>query len=119
MRSWLRWQDWLAALLGVVVALSPLFTVPTAPATAALVVLGVLLVASAVWSLAEPGSRISEWVHMALGVLLVFAPFLLGYTDQPWAAWTSWIAGVVAIGLGAGALPSAGITHGPRGLSMR
>lgn len=116
MRSWLRWQDW---LVGVVVAVSPLFTVPSAPATAALVVLGVLLVASAVWSLVKPGSRISEWAHMLLGVLLVFAPVVLGYTGQPWATWTSWVAGVVAIGLGAGALPSASSTHGPRGISVR
>lgn len=107
MRRWQRWQDWLVAVVGAVVVLSPLFTVPSRDATASLIVLGMLLLASAVWSLTKPGSRVSEWVHMLLGALLVFAPWVVGYSGEPWAAWTSWIAGAVAIILGAAALPSA------------
>ncbi|MEV5540119.1 PhoU domain-containing protein [Saccharopolyspora shandongensis] len=46
-----------------------------------------------------------------LGALLVFAPWAVGYSEKLWPAWPSWIAGAVAIILGAAELPSATMTY--------
>jgi len=114
-RTWHRWQDWAALVIGVLTALSPL--VVTAETTAAwtLVVLGVLIAASGLWSLAVPGSVASEYIHVVLGVLLFVSPWVLAYSDLAGASWTSWVAGVLAAAVGLAALPAANAEH--RGLA--
>ncbi|MGR6920426.1 SPW repeat protein [[Actinomadura] parvosata] len=100
-RKWVRWQDWLAFVVGVVTALTPLwFTPDTAGGTWSLVILGALLAIGALWSLGVPGALMSEWTHVVLGVLLIVAPWVFGFQDQMGAAWTAWIAGVLAVAAG-------------------
>ena len=41
-----------------------------------------------------------NWVTTILGVALVLAPFVFGYSGTPWALWTSLILGVVVAVLG-------------------
>ena len=97
-RKWYRWQDWVALVAGVLVALTPLWSDPgTAGGTAAMVVLGVLLAVGALWSLAVPDALLSEWTHVVLGVLLFVSPWVFSYHDVATAAWTSWIAAIVAV----------------------
>ncbi|XVQ08144.1 SPW repeat domain-containing protein [Spirillospora sp. CA-255316] len=97
-RKWYRWQDWVALVAGVLVALTPLWSNPdTTGGTTAMVVLGVLLAVGALWSLAVPGALMSEWTHVVLGVLLFVSPWVFAYHDVAVAAWTSWIAGVVVV----------------------
>ncbi|OLL73255.1 hypothetical protein Ae168Ps1_1639c [Pseudonocardia sp. Ae168_Ps1] len=79
-----------------------------------LVVLGVVLAATSLWSLAVPGSVTSEWVHGVLGVLLFVAPWAMGYSALTGASWTSWVAGVLTVAVAASALPAA--TAEPRGI---
>lgn len=110
-RSWQRWQDWAALVIGVLTALSPLVTTTDAAAAWTLVVLGVLLAATAVWSLAAPGSVASEYVHGGLGVLLFIAPWVMGYSGLAGASWTSWVAGALAVIVAATALPAANAAH--------
>ena len=109
--TWRRWQDWAALVIGVLVALSPVVVTTSAAAVWSLVVLGVVLALTGLWSLAAPGSVASEYVHIALGVLLFVAPWVLGYYTLGGAAWTSWIGGVLAVVVGAAALPSANKEH--------
>lgn len=109
-RPWSRWQDWAAVVLGVYLGLATLWTSTTGGSASALVVLGVLLLISGLWSLAAPASMTSEYVHIALGVLLFLAPWALGFADLG-GSWTAWIAGVVAVVLGLAALPEASAAH--------
>ncbi|ANY05451.1 SPW repeat domain-containing protein [Pseudonocardia sp. HH130630-07] len=114
-RSWQRWQDWAALVIGVLTALSPLVTTTNAAAAWTMVVLGVVLAATSLWSLGVPGSVASEWVHGVLGVLLFLAPWVMGYSALTGASWTSWVAGVLAVVVAASALPAATAEH--RGLA--
>ncbi|GDY32415.1 hypothetical protein GTS_40480 [Gandjariella thermophila] len=76
-----------------------------------MIVLGVLLAASGLWSLAMPGSVTSEGVHMVLGVLMFISPWVMGYSSMQGASWTSWVIGVLAVIAGAAALPAANTAH--------
>lgn len=110
-KQWMRWQDWGAVVLGVVAGLSVLFVDTSNAAKWTLVVFGVLLLASGLWSLAMPGSVASEYVHIALGALLFISPWVLDYYDLRWAAWTSWVVGVLAVVIGVVAIPVATTAH--------
>lgn len=110
-RSWHRWQDWTALVIGVLTALSPIMVNTDTTALWPLIVFGVLVAATALWSLARPGSVASEYVHAVLGVLLFISPWVLAYSDLTGASWTSWIAGVLTVAVGLGALPAASAEH--------
>ena len=73
--------------------------------------LGVVLALTGLWSPAAPGSVASEYVHVVLGVLLFIAPWVLGYSALAGASWTSWIGGILAVVVGAVAIPSANEQH--------
>jgi hypothetical protein len=105
--SWTRWQDWGAVVIGLLTALSPLVTANDTASLWTRVVFGVLLAAAGLWSLSQPESVASEYVHIALGVLLFLAPWVMRYSNLTWAAWTSWVAGVLAVAVGVAALPAA------------
>lgn len=112
-KAWSRWQDWAVVVMGVVVVLSPMWVDTTERSMWTMILLGALLGISALWSLAQPGSVASEYVHIGLGALLFLAPWVMGYSaDMMGAAWTSWIVGVLAILAGAAALPAANTAHG-------
>jgi len=110
-KAWTRWQDWAALVIGVLSALSPLVVATSSGAVWALVVLGVLVAVAALWSLASPGSVASEYAHIVFGVLLFISPWVLTYSDLAGASWTSWIAGVLAVIVGATAVPAATAQH--------
>lgn len=113
-KAWHRWQDWAALVIGVLTALSPIVVATNVAAIWTLIVFGVLIALAGLWSLAAPGSVASEYVHVVLGVLLFIAPWVLGYAAFGGASWTSWIAGVLAVVVGAVAVPEATTEH--RGL---
>ncbi|WP_181784418.1 SPW repeat domain-containing protein [Pseudonocardia pini] len=110
-KVWTRWQDWAALVIGVLVALSPIVVATDSAAVWTLVVLGVVLALTALWSLGQPGSVASEYVHGVLGVLLFIAPWVMSYSDLSGASWTSWIGGVLAVVVAATALPAATTAH--------
>ena len=114
-RTWQRWQDWAALVIGALTALSPIVVATDGAAMWSLIVFGVLIAAGALWSLAQPGSVASEYVHAVLGVLLFISPWVFGYADLAGASWISWVAGVLTVAVGLAALPSANAEH--RGLA--
>jgi len=113
MNKWTRWQDWVAVAAGLYVALSTIWTAHTGASVPLMLVLGVLLIAAGVWSLAMPGLVAMEWIHVALGVLLFISPWVGNYASSAGAAWTSWIAGIVAIVVGLLAVQPAMRMHHP------
>jgi uncharacterized membrane protein HdeD (DUF308 family) len=114
-RTWRRWQDWAAVVIGVLTALSPIVVATDTAALWTLVVFGVLIAAAGLWSLGAPGSVASEYVHVVLGVLLFISPWVFAYSDLTGAAWTSWVAAVLTVAVGLAAVPSANAEH--RGLA--
>jgi hypothetical protein len=114
-KRWMRWQDWAAVALGVIAALSVFWLETSRAAMWSLLVFGVLLIVSGLWSLAMPGSVASEYVHIGLGVLLFISPWVLDYLTYPAAAWTSWVIGVLAVAVGAAAI--AVVTTAHRGMA--
>jgi hypothetical protein len=110
-RTWHRWQDWTALVIGVLTFLSPIVVATDTAALWSLIVFGVLIAATSLWSLAQPGSVASEYVHAVLGVLLFISPWVFGYSDMSGAAWTSWVAGVLTAAVGLAAVPAAQADH--------
>lgn len=114
MNKWTRWQDWVAVAVGLYVALSTIWTPQMGASMPIMIVLGVLLVAAGVWSLAMPGLVSMEWIHVALGALLIISPWVGNYSTSAGAAWTSWIAGAIALAAGLLAVQPAMRMHHPQ-----
>jgi uncharacterized membrane protein HdeD (DUF308 family) len=113
MRPWTRLQDWATLIAGLFAALSPIWVSTTGERDAfwALIVLGALLAIAALVSLALPGVVATEWLTVLFGVLLFVAPWVLTYTERVGASWTSWVVGVIAVALGASAVPASNRVH--------
>lgn len=97
MKKWTRWQDWVTVVAGLYAALSVIWTTAAGSSAALMVVFGALLIVSGVINLAMPGTPVMEWVQAAFGALLFLSPWLGSYSMQAGVAWTSWIAGLVAL----------------------
>ncbi|MGO4385231.1 SPW repeat protein [Specibacter sp. RAF43] len=97
MKRWNRWQDYVAIIAGLYAALSTLWTTQQTSSMVMMIGCGVLLIAAGAWNLSRPGTPVAEWVQMILGALLFISPWVAGYTGHTGAAWTSWIAGAVAL----------------------
>jgi uncharacterized membrane protein HdeD (DUF308 family) len=107
MRKWTRWTDWTNVVLGAYLMLIPLFTGNTASSSTIWVaeLLGAAIVLVGLWALAMPESTAPEWTNALLGVLLVAAPFVFGYTDLVGASWNAYIVGVAVVIVALCALP--------------
>jgi apolipoprotein N-acyltransferase len=99
MKKWTRWEDWVAVVAGLAVALSTMFLPPMGASVAIMVTLGVLLIVSGLVNLAWPGLVAMEYVQGVLGVLLIISPWVGGYAEAMTfgPAWMSWICGVVVV----------------------
>jgi hypothetical protein len=100
MQRWTRWQDWVALVAGAYAALSPLWTETEDKATWTMVVLGVVIAAVSLWSLAMPADRISEYGLVLLGVLLVASPWVMGFEDLNALCITAVVTGAVTAIMG-------------------
>jgi ABC-type molybdate transport system permease subunit len=106
MQAWKRWQDWVTLVVGVALVVAALvWAGARAPAMTTVLVLAVVLVAASLVALARPEMMADRWIVAAIGVLLVLAPWVMGYADIMELAWTSWIGGVVTVVIEAMSLP--------------
>ncbi|GIH72880.1 SPW repeat domain-containing protein [Sphaerimonospora thailandensis] len=64
-----------------------------------LLLLGALLVVSALWAILGAGGA-SSWVTAAFGALLFVSPWAFGFDGDAAAAWTAWLAGGVTVVVG-------------------
>jgi len=100
--TWKHWQDWLTVVIGVLLFIAPFAFGATAnqPAAWTAYAGGVLLAVVGLWNLSSPTRRITEWAEVVVGVLLFVALWVFGFTDLTQMAWSTWIAGILAVVLG-------------------
>lgn len=110
-RAWTRPHDWAEVVLGVVAALSFLWVDTDSKTMWTMVVLGGLIALDGLLSLAMPGLVYGEGLQIVLGVLLVIAPWVMGYTGLTAASLSSWILGALTLIVGGAALPVANSAH--------
>jgi hypothetical protein len=96
MKKWTRWQDWVALAAGLFAALSTLFMPQVGASMALMLIFGALLVITALVNLAMPGMPAMEWAQVVVAALLFLSPWFGAYVASTGAAWTSWIAGLIA-----------------------
>jgi hypothetical protein len=109
--AWMRWQDWAAVVIGVVVALSPIWMDTNSAARWSMIVLGVLVAVAGLANMMSPGTEIVVWAMGVLGVLMFIAPWVTGYSGMAGAAWTSWVGGVLTVLTAMAALPEGSPMH--------
>jgi hypothetical protein len=111
MKTWGRWQDMVATVVGGYAVLSPIWTPHNGAAMSAALVFGLLLLLASGWSLGQPGAVAAEYTHAGLGVLMFVSPWVLGYSGMVGAAWTAWVLGVLAAAVGLWAVPESSRAH--------
>lgn len=75
-----RWQDWVNLILGVWLFIAPFFGIGAVYSAAAVngYIFGAIIVAFSLYAL-YTGHVWEEWINMAIGIWLVFAPLALGF----------------------------------------
>lgn len=111
MRTWTRWQDWVALVAGVYAFLSPIWTNTITRATWTMVVLGIITALVALWSLAAPGVVASQGLIALLGVLFFISPWVMSFHSVSGIAWTAWVVGVITFVVGLLAVPGSQRAH--------
>lgn len=90
------WQDWVNVVLGVWLFIAPFFGIgagdPAAVWNSYIMGLAVALIALA--AVSEP-RKWEEWTNLIIGVWLIIAPFVLGFTEQQGATWNQIIVGIL------------------------
>lgn len=100
-----RWQDWTNLMFGAWLFLSPWLLQYTTLGAASWnsFVFGVSIVVFAAWALFAP--RVwEEWTNLILGLWLIIAPWVLGFSAQKLATWNLMVVGVVVAVLSGAAL---------------
>jgi len=95
-----HWQDSANALLGVWLLLSPWVSRFSGDITATVnsVVVGVALLAAALGAMLMPRAW-EEWTEAVLGLWLIVAPWVLGYSGLANALYASVVIGIVVLAL--------------------
>ena len=110
MKKWYRWQDYATVAAGLFTAIAVLWTRQQNMSTTFMLLFGGLLIISGIINLAMPGTPVVEYAQAVLAALLILSPWLGSYTGATGAAWTSWIAGAVALAVEPVAMPSSTMT---------
>ncbi|MFJ2621602.1 SPW repeat protein [Glutamicibacter sp. NPDC087344] len=107
MKKWTRWQDWVGVAAGLYAAIASIWLAGTTRSMTLMMVFGLLMVATAVLSVAMPRLVSMEWALAAAGALLFVSPWIGQYTGYAMSTWVSWICGAVGIAAGLMALAPA------------
>ena len=102
-----RWQDWINLIFGAWLFFSPwlLKYVTLGAASWNSFVFGIAIVVFAVWALFAPKVW-EEWTNLILGLWLIIAPWVLGFSAHALATWNLVVVGVVVAVLSLVALAS-------------
>lgn len=106
-----HWSTWSASLLGLGQILLSVTAFSAEPSgRLAMLVVGALLLLSALYSLIAPGLR-TEYVHMFLGLVLVSAPVTCGFAGSGGPAAWCWVLGGATVLVGLTSLPPPAATE--------
>jgi hypothetical protein len=94
-----RWQDWLNLALGAWLFVMPFFGVVHLGSAAGMnvILFGSVIAVISVAALVREQSW-EEWINVAIGLWLIVAPFVLGFTLGGVAMWSSVIIGLFIAG---------------------
>lgn len=108
-----RAQDFLAVVLGIFTALSPLWVDTNDNGMWSLIILGVLIALTGLAQMYRPAMAAADYAMGLFGALLFISPWAMDYTDYRGASWTAWVVGVVTVVVAVAALPTvSGRLHG-------
>ncbi len=99
MRTWTRWQDWVNAVAGAWLFITPWVYATTVHAGTAwnAWLLGAAMLIVALWALGVPDSPVPEWINAVFGAWTFIAPWVLGFAVLSAAAWNAWVVGAVVL----------------------
>jgi hypothetical protein len=108
-QAWTRWQDWVKVGLGawLFVAHWVLGTAANAASSWNAWLLGIGIIAVALWALAQLEAIVVEHTNIALAVWLFIAPWVLGFAALAAATGNAWITAAIVGGLPLAAVPTA------------
>ncbi|NEW41308.1 hypothetical protein GV794_09460 [Nocardia cyriacigeorgica] len=101
-----RAQDFLAVVLGVFAALSPLWVETNDRAMWSLIVLGVLIALTGLAQMYRSEMASADYAMGLLGVLMFLSPWVMDFSGFSGASWTAWIVGIVTVVVAVAALPA-------------
>lgn len=91
---------WVALLIGVLTAVTPMWATTTPIAGAAAIGLGALTAVYAMWSLIARDPTKDHWALSVVGLILFLSPWVGGFATAGAVAWVAWIAGLATALLG-------------------
>jgi hypothetical protein len=101
-----RAQDFLAVVLGIFAALSPIWVATNDRAIWSLIVLGLLIALTGLAQMSRPAMAAADYAMGLFGVLLFISPWVMDFTEYRAASWTAWVIGVVTAVVAVAALPT-------------
>lgn len=112
MRGWKRWEDWTVVVLGLVLALTPIWSEPIGGSVPMTITSGVLLVVVGLVNLGGPNLYGIEIGQLLASVVAIIIPWLGGFAGANVPAMTAWIVGGVSLVVTVLALrPSVNASH--------
>jgi hypothetical protein len=93
-----RWQSWVNLILGVILFISPWYSVTWGNATSSwnAWIFGVLIVLVAIWALATTAPAMVSWINIVFGACVFISPWVLRYASATSVeAWSAWIIGAI------------------------
>lgn len=95
-----RWRDWLLLAFGVWLVISPFVLGYGGPGVGMAmwnpIIVGVAVIIFAAAVVMKP-QQWEEWINLVLGVWLILAPFILGFTQLQAALWNHLIVGALIV----------------------
>jgi uncharacterized membrane protein HdeD (DUF308 family) len=101
-----RAQDFLAVVLGVFAALSPLWVETNNLGQWSLIVLGALIALTGLAQMYRPAMQATDYAMGLFGALLFVSPWAMDFTAYRSASWTAWVVGIVTVVVAVAALPA-------------
>ena len=119
-QTWTRWQNWVNVVLGIILFVSPWYTVTWRYSTSSwnAWILGVLIVIMALAAAAAPRYPVTSWINIFLGLWVFISPWLLGFTLLTGMDWTAWIIGALVFLIAIWAVSQASSSAGYSGSTI-
>lgn len=115
-RPWTRWQNWANVILGIILFISPWYTLTWEYGNSSwnAWIIGAAIVIVALVALSEAVRPVASWLNVILAIWLFISPWVLDFAYRSGMAWTAWIIGVLVFILALWAVYGSGYGAGPK-----